>query len=107
MSGTWLITGISKEKPRIGPLGEYNGEDVYHPNQPTHGQIDEALVQFTDKPVIVIVIDPAGCDSPEEVAEAAKNTVKWTFEKRESDRKLFPRIAKKGKRSGKNGLQRN
>lgn len=85
MSGAWLITGIVKEKPRIGVLGEYNGEDVYHPNQPTNGQIDEALMQFTGKPVLVVVFDPTGCESPEEVAQEVKDSIKWAFEVRKKN----------------------
>jgi hypothetical protein len=79
MSKTWLITGISREKPRIGRLQEYNGEDVYHPNQPSRGQIDECLMQFSNKPVLVIVIDPTGCQTIEDAAHEVKESVVWAL----------------------------
>ena len=85
MTKSWLITGFVKEKPRTGDWGEYNGEDVYSPAQPTRGQIDECLVQFSGKAVLVIVVDPSGRESVEELAEEAKESVMWAFEKRSED----------------------
>ena len=82
MSNTWLITGIVNEKPRLGDWGEYNGEDVYHPNQARRGQIDELLTQFTGKPILVVAIDPCGCESVEELADEVKRSVLWAFEDR-------------------------
>jgi hypothetical protein len=75
MSKAWMIQGIVKEKPRIGILGEYNGEDVYSPNQPKYGQIDEMLVNLShsDK-VIIIGINPDDCDTIEEIAQEFKDT---------------------------------
>ena len=82
MSKMWLITRIAKEKPRIGDWGEYNGEDVYHPNQPKRGQIDEMLTQFSGKPILVVVIDPTGCESAEELAQEVKESVLWALDGR-------------------------
>ena len=85
MSKSWLVTGFVREKPKIGEWGEYNGEDVYHPNQPTRGQIDECLVQFAGKAILVLAMDPSGCESVEELAEEAKQSVMWAFEKYNKD----------------------
>jgi hypothetical protein len=85
MSFSWLITGISRERPRLGDLGEYDGEDVYHPNQPTRGQIDEALMLFTGKPILVVAVDPSGCCSHEELAQEVKETILEAFSRRSED----------------------
>jgi hypothetical protein len=85
MSMTWVITGIANEKPRLGEFGEYNGEDVYHPKQPKCGQIDEMIMQFNGKPILVLAIDPTGCESDEELAQEVKESVLWTLEKRSED----------------------
>jgi hypothetical protein len=86
MSKSWLIAGIVGEKPKIGDWGEYNGEDVYHPNQPKRGQIDECLVQFSGKAILVIAIDPTGCcGSVEELAQEVKDSVAWMFENYNKD----------------------
>jgi hypothetical protein len=61
------------------------GYDIFHPNQPKRGQIDEALCQFTDKSVLVIVMDPSGADSPEEIAQEIKESVTWAFKVREKN----------------------
>ena len=97
MSKSWIITGFVKEKPRVGDLGEYVGEDVYHPNQPKRGQIDECLVQFYGKLILVIAIDPSGCQSVEELAQEASESVRWAFEKRSEDdpiKKVFAQSVK-------------
>jgi hypothetical protein len=80
MSSSWLVHGVVREKPRLGPLEEYNGEDIYHPNQPARGQIDEALTQFSGRHVLVVVFDPSGCDSAEDVAEEVKRSVLWSYD---------------------------
>jgi hypothetical protein len=84
MSNCWLVHGVAHEKPRPEP-GEYIGEDVYHPNQPTRGQIDELLLQFTGEHILVLAFDPSGCDSAEEVAEEVKKAVLWSYECRQKD----------------------
>jgi hypothetical protein len=83
MSKSWMIQGQVREKPRIGVLGEYNGEDVYSPNQPKRGQIDEMLMNLShsDK-VIIIGINPGFDDTMEEIVEEFKQTVLWGLGKR-------------------------
>ena len=82
MSKSWMIQGTVREKPRIGILGEYNGEDVYHPNQPQRGQIDEMLMNLSHrKGVIIIGINPSDDDTPEEIAEEFKQTCLWGLKK--------------------------
>ena len=79
MSHAWMIQGQVREKPRSSKIeGEYNGEDVYHENQPTRGQIDEMLVNLmhSDK-VILIGINPGPDDTVEEIAEEFKATALW------------------------------
>lgn len=73
MSHAWMITGMVREKPRLEDWDEYNGEDVYHPNQPKRGQIDEMLMNLShqDK-VILIGINPGSDDTVEEIAEEFK-----------------------------------
>ena len=85
MSRTWSIAGISKERPRVGDFDEYNGEDVYSPVQPTRGQINECLLQFTGKPILLVVIGPTGCETVEEVAQEVKDSVVFALECRSGD----------------------
>jgi len=86
MSKSWMIHGQVREKPRLCDFGEYNGEDVYHPNQPKRGQIDEMLINLSqsDK-VIIIGINPSPDDTPEEIAEEFKQMALWGLVKKCSD----------------------
>jgi hypothetical protein len=75
MSKAWMIQGFVKEKPRIGKLKEYNGEDVFSPYQPKHGQIDEMLMNLSHSDrVIIIGINPDDSDTIEEIAQEFKDT---------------------------------
>ncbi len=79
MSHTWMIQGQVREKPKTEHIrGEYQGEDVYHPNQPNRGQIDEMLVnpKHSDK-AILIGINPGPDDTVEDIAEEVKQTCLW------------------------------
>ena len=85
MTKSWLITGIVREKPRLPPCGEYNGEDVFSPNQPKRGQVDEMLMNFSGKSVLIVCFDPSGCTNKEEAAQEVKDSVLWALEGRHED----------------------
>ncbi len=88
MSHASSIIGIVGEKPRLPPLGEYNGEDVFSPVLPDRGQIDEMLLQVSRRLVMVIAVAPGRFDTPESIAQEFYDCAKWHMERRsEEERK--------------------
>ena len=88
MSRASSIIGIVREKSRLPPLGEYNGEDVFSPVLPDRGQIDEMLLQVSGRFVMVIAVAPGQFDTPESIAREFYDCAKWHMERRsEEERK--------------------
>jgi len=86
MSDSWSIIGVVREKPR--DRGCYRGEDVYHPLQPNHGQIDEMLENLKPdhpslQPMIMIVgVRPSADDTEEDIIKEFSDSVKFALEVR-------------------------
>ena len=85
MSHASSIIGIVGEKPRLPPLGEYNGEDVFSPVLPDRGQIDEMLLQVSGRLVMVIAVAPGQFDTPESIAQEFYDCAKWHMERRSKE----------------------
>ncbi|KYC52791.1 MAG: hypothetical protein AMQ22_00582 [Candidatus Methanofastidiosum methylothiophilum] len=54
MTNSWIFQGLVKEKPRLDPLGEYNGMMVYSEKQPLYDMLDEGAMNMEGKRVIVL-----------------------------------------------------
>ena len=85
MSHASSIIGIVGEKPRLPPLGEYNGEDVFSPVLPDRGQIDEMLLQVSGRLVMIIAVAPGQFDTPESIAQEFYDCAKWHMEWRSEE----------------------
>lgn len=79
MVDTFLVAGVVKNSKKLDRWGQPDGYDVFHENQPNTGQIDQALCQFTDEPVIILAMSPRGCETTEEFAESVKQSILWSL----------------------------
>jgi len=81
MGYSTVLTGRVKEKPRIGPWGQFNGYKVFAGTRRSHDMLEDALHSFENKMVLITITEiySETKSSMESIVEESKSATGWWF----------------------------